>query len=59
MLYHGDFENPQEAVASILIHMAALGIDLVSVSISAGHLDLETSTVFPADQLEHLGLTEA
>lgn len=56
MVYHGEFQNPQEAVASIIVHMAALDVDLVSATVNQSIVVIETNNPFPEEQLDHLGL---
>ncbi len=56
MLYLGDFEDPQAAVGSVVVHAIALGVALVSITVNGSQLVVETLGTFPEEQLEHLGL---
>ena len=59
MLYTGNYEDPHMAVLDIVSHAGVFGVDLISLTVDSGSiLVVETVGVFPADQLDHIGLTE-
>ena len=59
MLYTGNYEDPHMAVLDIVSHAGAFGVDLISITVDQGSvLVIETVGAFPAEQLDHIGLTE-
>ena len=59
MLYTGNYEAPHLAILDIVSHAGVFDVDVVSITVDSGSiLVVETVGVFPADQLDHIGLTE-
>jgi hypothetical protein len=59
MLYTGNFEDPHLAMMDIVSHAGVFAVDVVSITVDSGSiLVVETVGAFPADQLDHIGLTE-
>jgi hypothetical protein len=53
-----NYEFPKEFLAMVTDHAASLDIEITSLSLSGAVYLLTTTQPFPAEQLEHLHLTE-
>lgn len=52
------YQFPKPNLPMVIDHANALDIDILSLTLAGDVYDMTTAQPFPADQLEHLGLTE-
>lgn len=53
-----NYEFPKECLLMVTDHANSLDIEVVSLTLAGAVYQLTTSQPFPAEQLEHLQLTE-
>lgn len=53
------FQNEAGKYVQVMQHLQVFDIELLSSSLHAGEYTIVTNVPVPADQVEHLGMTEA